>query len=180
MKLTKTLILRFNFVICAKKYGITEFHLVKKYPWKLKKCGTFSLTTIFVVVAGAENTQGKNAKKDPACKNCTLRYLTILHWTPQVGQNWLESESGPLYQFLKNAAILPSIKLNLRKRSYFILLYNCSTRTFLSHKLTNNCTFKKLRSVEVVTVTFEGSVDSTFERIGISLGEIEISACLKN
>ena len=97
-----------------------------------------------------------------------------------MNHDWLGSECSTQNLSLKESIILPSIKLELDKGIYYLLLDNCSTHTFLSQRLINNISFKKLDPFKLVTGPFEGSVDSRYERVGVKLGGIEIIACIKS
>ena len=69
--------------------------------------------------------------------------------------------------------------MELGKVDFYLLLDNCSTHTFLSKQLINSIPFKKLSPLELVTGTFDGSVDYRYERVCVTLKNIKINACIK-
>ena len=73
----------FKFCYLCKEKG-DHFTPFCKKPLNIKEKWEIFTKFNLCFNCGRKGHSGKDCKKDPACKNCSLRHLPILHYTPQI------------------------------------------------------------------------------------------------
>ena len=76
----------FKFCYLCKEKG-DHFTPFCKKPMNIKEKWEIFTKFNLCFNCGRKGHSGKDCKKDPACKNCSLRHLPILHYTPQINRD---------------------------------------------------------------------------------------------